>query len=67
MEHPALAPLHGHPYRTVHPSINMLPEHARDHNKSHQDNVPPRFELFLLADGEKKVVETPDTREFDLS
>ncbi|KAL9120459.1 MAG: hypothetical protein Q9187_002988 [Circinaria calcarea] len=61
-EHPALEPLHGHPYRTVHPSINMLPEHSRDHDKGHQDNVPPRFELFLLADGEKKVVETPDTR-----
>ena len=29
-----------------------------------EDNVQPRFELFLLADGEKKVVEEPDTREF---
>ena len=28
-----------------------------------EDNVPPRFELFLLSDGEKKVIETPDTRE----
>jgi DNA-directed RNA polymerase II subunit RPB11 len=27
-----------------------------------EDNVPPRFELFLLGDGEKKVTETPDTR-----
>jgi DNA-directed RNA polymerase II subunit RPB11 len=27
-----------------------------------EDNVPSRFELFLLNDGEKKVVETPDTR-----
>jgi len=25
-------------------------------------NAPDRFELFLLNDGEKKVVETPDTR-----
>jgi hypothetical protein len=27
-----------------------------------EDNVPPRFELFILGDGEKKVVETADTR-----
>jgi len=27
-----------------------------------EDNVPHRFELFLLGDGEKKVTETPDTR-----
>jgi len=27
-----------------------------------EDNVPSRFELFLLGDGEKKVTETPDTR-----
>lgn len=26
------------------------------------DNVPDRFELFLLGDGEKKVTEEPDTR-----
>lgn len=26
------------------------------------DNVPNRFELFLLGDGEKKVTEEPDTR-----
>ena len=30
-----------------------------------QDNVPNRFELFLLKDGEKKVIETADTRELD--
>ena len=28
-----------------------------------EDNVPNRFELFLLADDEKKVTEAPDTRE----
>ncbi|MCJ1257065.1 DNA-directed RNA polymerase II core subunit [Lignoscripta atroalba] len=27
-----------------------------------EDNVEPRFELFLLGDGEKKVTETADTR-----
>ena len=26
-------------------------------------NVPARFELFLLGDGEKKCSEVPDTRE----
>lgn len=25
-------------------------------------NIPPRFELFLLGEGEKKVTEEPDTR-----
>jgi len=25
-------------------------------------NAPDRFELFILGDGERKVVETPDTR-----
>ena len=28
------------------------------------DNVPDRFELFLLGDGEKKVTEEPDTRKY---
>ncbi|KAL8770729.1 MAG: hypothetical protein Q9209_003596 [Squamulea sp. 1 TL-2023] len=27
-----------------------------------EENVPNRFELFLLGDGEKKVTEEPDTR-----
>ena len=26
------------------------------------DNIPTRYELFLLEDGEKKLSETPDTR-----
>lgn len=29
-----------------------------------EDNTQPRFELFLLGEGEKKVTEEPDTREF---
>lgn len=28
------------------------------------DDVPDRFELFLLGDGEKKVTEEPDTRKY---
>lgn len=27
-----------------------------------EDNTQPRFELFLLGEGEKKVTEEPDTR-----
>ena len=27
-----------------------------------EDNIPYRFELFLLGEGEKKVTETADTR-----
>lgn len=27
-----------------------------------EDNVPTRFDAFLLGDGEKKVTEEPDTR-----
>lgn len=29
-----------------------------------EDNTQPRFELFLLGDGEKKVTEEADTRKF---
>lgn len=29
-----------------------------------EDDTQPRFELFLLGDGERKVTEEPDTREF---
>lgn len=29
-----------------------------------EDNQPARFELFLLGDGEKKVTEEADTREY---
>lgn len=27
-------------------------------------NIPDRFELFILGDGEKKIAETPDTRKY---
>ena len=29
-----------------------------------EENVPNRFELFLLGEGEKKITEEPDTRKF---
>lgn len=32
-----------------------------------EDNVPNRFELFLLSDGEKKVTEETDTREYSFA
>lgn len=34
----------------------------REAKATAEDNVTPRFELFLLGDGEKKVTEEPDTR-----
>ena len=27
-------------------------------------NIPDRFELFILGDGEKKITEAPDTRKY---
>lgn len=38
---------------------NHVPRHASP--TAAEDNVPPRFELFLLGDGEKKVTEETDT------
>lgn len=38
----------------------------REARPTSEDNQPPRFELFLLGDGEKKVTEEADTREFSL-
>ena len=31
-----------------------------------EDNTQPRFELFLLGDGEKKVTEEADTRKLNI-
>lgn len=36
----------------------------REAKPTSEDNQPARFELFLLGDGEKKVTEEADTREF---
>ncbi|KAI4118980.1 MAG: hypothetical protein LQ345_001062 [Seirophora villosa] len=38
------------------------PEAAHRDRPSAEENVPNRFELFLLGDGEKKVTEETDTR-----
>ena len=44
--------------------INALRDDARTGPRNAtEDNVPHRFELFLLGDGEKKVTEEADTRE----
>ncbi|KAL8675352.1 MAG: hypothetical protein Q9168_000309 [Polycauliona sp. 1 TL-2023] len=38
-------------------------EHPRPGSRAiAEENIPNRFETFLLADGEKKVTEEPDTR-----
>ena len=38
--------------------------YRRESNPTTEDNTQPRFELFLLGDGEKKVTEEADTRKF---
>ena len=38
--------------------------YRREPKPTAEDNTQPRFELFLLGDGEKKVTEEADTREF---
>ncbi|KAI9818214.1 MAG: DNA-directed RNA polymerase II core subunit [Pycnora praestabilis] len=46
-----------------HQGFDSNDDNKRDHKKPvAADNVPGRFELFLLGEGEKKVVMTPDTR-----
>ncbi|KAL8688956.1 MAG: hypothetical protein Q9218_005260 [Villophora microphyllina] len=39
---------------------------SRGNRPTAEENVPNRFELFLLGDGEKKVTEETDTRELAL-
>ena len=38
------------------------PNTERGQRINAEDNVPSRFDAFLLGDGEKKVTEEPDTR-----
>ena len=38
--------------------------YSRGSRATAEDNTQPRFELFLLGEGEKKVTEEADTREF---
>ena len=40
------------------------PGYTRESRPTAEDNLPPRFELFLLGEGEKKVTEEADTRKF---
>ena len=42
------------------------PGYTRASRPTAEDNVPPRFELFLLGEGEKKVTEEADTRKFGI-
>lgn len=37
------------------------PERSRSHSEI---NIPDRFELFILGEGEKKITEAADTRKF---
>lgn len=49
------------------PSMNFrisIPGYNRESRPTAEDNVQPRFELFLLGEGEKKVTEEADTRKF---
>ena len=60
------------PFRNVsitNPDYKLHPEriHHRNKHDHHgkprvEDNVPDRFELFTLGEGEKKIEEVPDTR-----
>lgn len=43
------------------------PDRGREPKITAEDNTQPRFELFLLGDGEKKVTEEADTRKFSCS
>lgn len=48
-------------------SMNLSPDNAgyrREPKATAEDNTQPRFELFLLGEGEKKVTEEADTRKF---
>lgn len=41
--------------------------YCRESRPTAEDNTQPRFELFLLGEGEKKVTEEADTRKFSYS
>jgi DNA-directed RNA polymerase II subunit RPB11 len=53
-----MAPDH---YHFMGTPVTTLAVHKADHGDVAND-VPPRFELFLLGDGEKKVTWAPETR-----
>ncbi|KAL8934441.1 MAG: hypothetical protein Q9216_005913 [Gyalolechia sp. 2 TL-2023] len=66
MNEPTHTSAYSHMVKVSHLSSNMRlpnPEAAsRASRPGAEDNVPNRFELFLLGDGEKKVTEETDTR-----
>jgi DNA-directed RNA polymerase II subunit RPB11 len=53
-----MAPDH---YHFMGTPVTTLSVHKADHDNVTND-VPTRFELFLLGDGEKKVTWAPETR-----
>lgn len=63
------ASAHMQRYSLGTPSIGTMninignPNMERGQRISAEDNIPSRFDAFLLGDGEKKVTEEPDTRE----
>ena len=64
--------VHSHMSRGLLPMSNMNPNagnagYRRESKPTAEDNTQPRFELFLLGEGEKKVTEEADTREFSYS
>lgn len=44
-------------------TIHSFGNRRREEKPNAEDNVASRFELFILQEGEKKVIEEPDTRE----
>ena len=54
-------------YSCYQQNVNMVPPNPeRGAQPVVESNVPDRFELFMLADGEKKVTEAIDTRKLTL-
>ena len=50
------------PYTSNMNPITGHGDYERGTRTTAEDNTQPRFELFLLGDGEKKVTEEADTR-----
>ena len=50
-------------YTSMNPNVHRAGS-AGQPRPTAEDNTQPRFELFLLGEGEKKVTEEADTREF---
>jgi len=46
------------------PDNHIINQHEHVQRVGTEVNIPDRFELFLLGDGEKKITEAIDTRKF---